>query len=161
MNGDLVARTVEFCRALREQGFPLGVEHSADAVRALATGTLESRTAARLALRCVLVSRPEDLRVFDELFDDYFTADSGERGPSPSPKFPFPEAPRNEPPPSLARWLRQGEKGPDDDSSEELPMASDLPALARKDFRDFTEEELEQIEQIAARIARKLAARPS
>jgi uncharacterized protein with von Willebrand factor type A (vWA) domain len=40
-------------------------------------------------------------------------------------------------------------------------MASDPPALARKDFRDFTDEELEQIEQIAARIARKLAARPS
>jgi len=161
LKGDLVARTVEFCRALRERGFPVGVEHSADAVRALATGTLESRTSARLALRCVLVSRPEDLRAFDELFDDYFTADLGERAPSASPKFPFPEAPRNEPPPSLSRWLRQGEKGPDEDSSEEIPMASDMRALARKDFRDFTDEELDQIEQIAARIARKLAARPS
>jgi uncharacterized protein len=162
LKGDLVARTVAFCRALREQGFPLGVEHSRDAVRALASGTLESREAARLALRCVLVSRPEDLRLFDELFDDFFSAESAERPKGPSPKFPFPEAPRNDKEePSLARWLRQGEENPDDDNPEQSPMASDMPALARKDFRDFTDEELSLIEQIAARIARKLAARPS
>jgi len=159
-DGDLVARTVAFCRALRERGFPVGVDHSADAVRALAAGSVESRESARLALRCVLVSRPEDLRVFDELFDDFFAA-APDQARSKSPvKFPFPEAPRNaEEPPSLARWLRQGEENPEE--PEEAPSASDMPALARKDFRDFTDAELEQIEQIAARIARKLAARPS
>ena len=161
-DGDLVARTVSFCRALRERGFPVGVEHSADAVRALAAGTLESRESARLALRCVLVSRPEDLRAFDDLFEDFFSASPEEPQPENRVKFPFPEAPRDaEEPPSLARWLKQGEEGPDDDDPEEARSASDMPALARKDFRDFTDEELEQIERIAARIARKLAARPS
>jgi uncharacterized protein with von Willebrand factor type A (vWA) domain len=110
----------------------------------------------------VLVSRPEDLRAFDELFDDFFAAGPVESGPRNRVKFPFPEAPRNaEEPPSLARWLRQGEEQPEDEDPEEAPSASDMPALARKDFRDFTDAELEQIEQIAARIARKLAARPS
>jgi len=160
--GDLVARTVSFCRALRERGFPVGVEHTADSIRALSAGNLESRQSARLALRCVLVSRPEDLRALDELFDDFFAAAPLGPQPKQSVKFPFPEAPRNEEePPSLARWLRQGEENPEDDEQEEAPSASDMPGLARKDFRDFTDEELEQIERVAARIARKLAARPS
>jgi len=59
---------------------------------------------------------------------------------------------------SLERWLH-----PDDDGGEPigLPGMSDQEALIEKDFSTFGAEQLEEIAKIAARIARRLASRPS
>jgi len=59
---------------------------------------------------------------------------------------------------SLERWLN-----PDEGQGEPigLPGMSDQEALIEKDFSTFGAEELEEIAKVAARIARRLAARPS
>jgi uncharacterized protein with von Willebrand factor type A (vWA) domain len=113
------------------------------------------------ALRCVLAARPEDFATFDELFADLFAAPA-----DPGPDAPRPDPPRSkaeaEHPPSLSRWADGEQDGAGGGGEpEEIPAASEQGALADKDFSSFGAEELEEIERIAKRLARRLAARPS
>ncbi len=160
MTAGLVEKTVAFCRALRERGLLVTTSHAFDAVRALRCIGIEQRAQVYWALRCVLASRPEDFEVFDELFPQLFAA-PGPRRMKPArsgskSKRPPPDGVA--PAPSLSSWGKGAEPS---DEPEEVPGASDRPALAAKDFSSFGSDELEEIERIAARIARRLAARPS
>jgi uncharacterized protein with von Willebrand factor type A (vWA) domain len=154
---DLVPRVVGLCRELRGRGMTVTPAHAMDAIRALRCGGIESRERAYLALRCVLVARPEEAEVFDDAFAALFAP----------PREDAPEGPvhvrRRTPPgestvPSLSSW---GDQGEGDGSPEDVPGASDMAALASKDFSTFGTEELEEIQRIARRLARRLAARPS
>ena len=163
---DLVARTVELGQALRGRGLLITPAHAADAVRALRCVGVHSRDQVYLALRCVLAGRPEDYPIFDEQFWLLFGAPApgGEGGSPPGRDLPRAPPPENEEPPpaaSFARWLGQDAATDDSGEIEEVPLASDRSALAEKDFASFRDDELAEIERIAARLARRLAARPS
>ena len=161
MNADLVHRTLTLCRELRARGMTVTTSHAMDAVRALRAIGIETRERVYLALRCVLVARPEDLELFDEVFGGVFSPPVEEaaegavrvvrRSP---PRDPAAVA-------SLSSWGEQGDAGEDGEEPEEVPAASDMPAVAEKDFSAFGAGELAEIQRIAARIARRLAARPS
>src|SRR5207302_827079 len=89
--------------------------------------------------------------LFDELFWRFFARQEtrprrGEEAPPPEQSVP-----------SLSNWGRDGEAT----ETEEMRTASDRSALAVKDFSAFGSAELAEIERIVARIARRLAARPS
>ncbi len=55
-----------------ERGMPVTTAHAGDALRALRAVGLEDKRRVYDALRCVLVSRPEDFAAFDELFARLF-----------------------------------------------------------------------------------------
>ena len=154
MELDLVDRVVEFSRGLRSRGLLAGAGRSSDAVRALREIPVGDRALFYLALRTVFVSRPEEHAPFDQLFAQTFAL------PAESPPRP-PEPPAPEEPPelSVASWLAQGEAA-EDDEEEETRGASPERSLAEQDFATFTADQLEEIERIAARLARKLALRP-
>ena len=160
MTSDLVGRTVSFCRALRGEGLRLGVDHEIDAVRALRAAGIETRERVRLALRCVLTSSPAEQERFDVLFDDFFA-----RPRTAEETAAHARVERRSPPKtgasaaSLDAWDSGG--GTDEGEAEEVPGASDAKALADKDFAHFDSDELDEIQRLAARLARKLAARPS
>ena len=160
MTYDLVARVVRFCRTLRERGLLVTTDHATDAVRALRAGAILSRDQTYLALRCVLASRPEDFAIFDEEFWRAFAPDPTDAtksgGTASARRRPQPRGPAH---PSLSRWLQQGDES-EGSETEEVPGASDHSAMVRKDFASFAAEDLEEIERIAARLARRLAARP-
>ena len=161
MNADLVHRVVALCRELRERGMNVTASHAMDAVRALRVIGIESRDRVYLALRCVLVARPEDVGEFDEVFEALFGARREGQGEGPVRIHRRP--PQRDPAAvaSLASWADQLGEGGEGEEPEEVPAASDAVALAHKDFSAFGADELEEIQRIAARIARKLAARPS
>jgi uncharacterized protein len=158
MKGDLVERSVGLCRELRSRGMTITTAHAMDAVRALRCGSIESRDRAYLALRCVLVGRPEEIEIFDEAFAAFFAPppDSGHQAPVRIHR-PTPRA--ESVAPSLTSWGRQrdGEGG----EPGLVPAASDMAAVARKDFSTFGADELAEIQRISRQIARRLAARPS
>ena len=162
MSADLVERTVELCRELRSRGMTVTSAHAIDAVRALRCGSLASRERTYLALRCVLVARPEEQEIFDEVFSAAFARapePADHRGPVRVRRRP---APQSEGSPALSSWSCEDEEGDSgEDEPEEVPAASDRPALAQKDFSTFGAEELEEIQRLARRLARRLAARPS
>ncbi len=155
MTSGLVEKIVGFCRALRERGLPVTTAHAFDAVKALRVIGLDRRDRAYWGLRCVLASRPEDFEIFDELFAQLFAPPDGP-GERPRPMDRGkPATERGER--SLSSWGGAAS----DEESEKIPVASDQPALGTRDFSSFGSQELEEIERIAARIARRLAARPS
>jgi uncharacterized protein with von Willebrand factor type A (vWA) domain len=158
---DLVQRVVGLCRDLRARGMTVTTAHAIDAVRALHFGALQSRERTYLSLRCVLVGRPEELEIFDEAFAALF---GKQQAPAEGPV----RVHRRSPPPeqaavpSLSSWGQPGDEGEGgEDEQEEIKAASDAAAVAQKDFSAFSAAELDEIRRISARIARRLAARPS
>ena len=77
MTADLVRRTVALCRNLRGRGMMVTTAHAIDAIRALRCVGLESRERVYLALRCVLVARPEEVEIFDDAANISVTFDRG------------------------------------------------------------------------------------
>jgi uncharacterized protein len=158
---DLLQRIVAFCRELRKRGLPVTTAHAIDAVRAIRSVGIETQSRVYLALRCVLVARPDDLETFDQVFFEMFRkpADEWEEGPV--------RVHRRSPPqeeagsPALSSWSEAGESGDAGDEEEQVPAASDQEAQSEKDFSTFGASDLEEMERLARRLARRLAARPS
>src|SRR2546428_677746 len=128
---------------------------------ALGCVRMESRGRVYRARRCVLVARPEEMEIFDDAFAVAFSP------PPPgavenSVRVQRRSAPRDPAAvPSLSSWAKQEEEGGDGEDAEAVPAASDMPAVVQKDFSTFGADELADIQRIASRIARRLAARPS
>ena len=127
MELDLVARVVLLSRTLRSRGFLAGTGHSIDAVRAVREVPIGDRALFYLALRTVLVSRPEERAPFDQAFTEVFSL-PGE-GPLRSPEPPA----QNPQQLSVASWLLQGDAEVED-GEEEIRGASVEASLAEQDF---------------------------
>jgi len=158
MTADLVRRTLALCRDLRGRGMMVTTAHAIDAIRALRCIGIESRERVYLALRCVLVARPEEVEIFDEAFAAAFAPVAVE-GPVRVRRRSAPHDPAAVP--SVSSWAKQEGEGGDGEEPEAVPAASDMPAVVQKDFSTFGADELADIQRIASRIARRLAARPS
>ena len=165
VRADLVATTTRFCRALREAGLHVTPAEAIEATRVLELIDLADRGELRSALRSVLTSRPEDFKLFDELFDHFWSWEPDTKGQARRRPAPVrPEQPRAitrpNAAPSVTRWLRV-----EADALDEGPLTvsreSDIERLHTKDFATFAPDELDEIRRVAARLARQLAARPS
>jgi uncharacterized protein with von Willebrand factor type A (vWA) domain len=142
-----LARLIEFGRALRAAGLPVG------------TGRIESfcRAAALLppedlywAGRATLLGRRDEIETYDRVFAAFF-------GTAAAP--PTPERPSARPAPAIARpeAIRTLAEGQDEPSSE-TTLASPLEVLRRKSFAACSDEELAQLATLMARL--RLAAPP-
>jgi uncharacterized protein len=162
---DLIATTTRFCRALRDAGLPVTPTEAIEAARVLEIVDLQDREELRQALRSVLTTRPEDFHLFDELFEHFWAwePDVPARGPGRSPPHrreqPTPIT-RPKSAPAVARWMRS-----ESDDLDEQPLTvareSEVERLHAKDFSAFAPDELDEIRRVAARLARRMAARPS
>ena len=155
---DLVSVTARFCRALREHGVLVTPSETLDAVRSLEVVDIGDREEVYLALRTILASRAEDLAVFAELFDAFWVELPATEVSAPVPLPRVSTRDRATHTPSLDRWLRQNAE---DDATVGVQRASDRDALGTRDLTTFRDDELEEVQRIAAQLARRLAARPS
>ena len=64
---------VEFCRFLRDHGFPVGIKETIDALKAASIVTIGDRPAFHSALRALLASSKEEAEFFDLLFHQYWS----------------------------------------------------------------------------------------
>jgi uncharacterized protein with von Willebrand factor type A (vWA) domain len=162
LRADLVAATARFCRLLRARGIPVTSGGARDALRALEQVDLADRDEMRLALRAVLASSPREVAAFDALFDAFWGGPAGGLGgaddetEAPLVGARFPKPPQETP--EFAGWTEHGEGGGEPLG---LPGLSDVESLGTKDFSAFTASELDEVERLAARLARKLATRRS
>jgi uncharacterized protein with von Willebrand factor type A (vWA) domain len=155
---DLVSVTTRFCRALRDRGVLVTPSETLDAVRSLEVVDIGDREEVYLSLRAILASRAEDLATFAELFDAFWAEQPGTGLPAPVPLPRVSTRERETRTPSLERWLHQNAE---DDATVNVQRASDREALGTRDLTSFREDELEEIQRIAAQLARRMAARPS
>jgi uncharacterized protein with von Willebrand factor type A (vWA) domain len=136
---------VSLCRGLRDRGLRVTPSHAIDSIQALHSVGLHTRRQTYLALRCVLCSAPEEFAIFDDVFADVF---GGSKRVAVEPK--------EVGVPSISSFASA-----ESAEVEETKGASFEETIGKKDFSTFAAGELDEIERIAHRLARKMAARPS
>jgi len=155
-----IENLVTFCRALRERGLSVTPAEVVTAATVLQVIDTKDRDEVFLSLRSVLTTSIDDFPVFAELFEAFWNRsprklierDSGTtvraRNVSPPKGLAF----------FLENWSASVRAGA---APVKVPGASDTASRAHKDFTDFSHEELEQISQLARRIVKRLASKPS
>ena len=160
---DLVTHLAHFARALRGRGVALSLSDEADGLTALTLIDMGDRDEVRRALRAALKIRPRDAAAFEELFAELWSARPGR---------PAPERPRNpnffDPtkPPRPGAGIRPPGRPPAEATPEtvrdgEEPGYSAEAVLRRKPFEEHTAADLLAMERLLARLALRLATRPS
>jgi len=169
--GRLAENVLHFVRVLRATGMPVGPAKVIDAVAAVEAVGLSNRTDFREALAAVLVSKHEQLPMFEQAFDVFW------RNPKLLEKMVAALLPRvhgrvpdEEPPPELPARLAQAlmpkkapEARPDDKDEVELDAAYTFSArevLQQKDFATMTADEVAQVKAMLARLRLPLPERP-
>ena len=149
MQGTAIVRhVVTFGRVLREAGIEVGPGRSSDAVRALGLVDLGNRDDVYFALRQTLVSRHDELELFDRAFDAWFLG-----GPvAPVAR----ESGRLE---VTRPGLRAARRAAVDGGMDDEPRSSDergasaVELLRERDFGEMTPEEFERVRRLIAVIA--------
>ncbi|HEV8472310.1 MAG TPA: VWA domain-containing protein [Methylomirabilota bacterium] len=167
MARSLGAAMVRFGTLLRRQGLPVTPEHVTDGARALEHLDLTDREEVRTGLRAVFTTRPEDFAIFDRCFDTFWrvTSEADRVAEALVPTLP------DAAPPGLERqgggleslaldaWNEPGDETGDEPLG--VPAASELEAVAARDFSTFSPDQLDEVYRLTLRIARRLARRIS
>jgi uncharacterized protein with von Willebrand factor type A (vWA) domain len=145
----LLSHVVTFGRVLREVGLEVGPGRLQDAVRGLDAVDLTSQDDVYWSMRQTLVSRRDELELFDRAFAAWFL-----RAPVQAPlrSMPQPEArqvvaPRAEP-------SRTGDTSQEPEAEPLELGASPVELLREKDFAEMTPEEFKRARQLMSAIAR-------
>ncbi len=158
MAGDhLVRHVVTFGRVLREVGLEVGPGRVADALRALDAVDLTRQEDVYFSLRQTLVSRHDELDLFDRAFLAWFLR---------APVLPPMRQQQN-----VSQQMKVGEApvdraatGEDEREQEGEPMelgASAHELLREKDFSEMTPDEFRRVRRLIAEIARRRPRRHS
>jgi len=142
----VVRHVVVFGRVLREGGLEVGPRRVADALKGLDTVDLARRDDVYWTLRQTLVSRREDLEVFDTAFDAWFLRAPGAR--------PLAEAERPRPPEGERRKGARPGPGPEVDGGElESGAWSPDELLRTRDFAAMSSDEFARARALIRKIA--------
>lgn len=148
--GAVISKLVGFGRVLRGEGLEVGPRRMQDALRGLDAIDLADRTEVYHALRCTLVSRHDDIGVFDAAFEDYWEGVPRPRQPRATvEQLPAPQvaAAHNAGPPAQ-------EPGADDEQPPVAAVYSAAELLRQRDFADMTAAEVHSLHRLLAPLAR-------
>ena len=166
----LSSAVVRFAALLRGQSLPITPRQAIEAVRALDHLDLGDRHEVYLGLRALLVTRPEEATIFDRCFEAFWRTRSeadevaealaGPSMPGDAPEAPLDSQGARKERLELEGW---GEEDRADDGGEPLgvPVASEMEALATRDFSTFNPDQLDELLRVTVQIARRLARRVS
>lgn len=168
---DPINSVTAFSRSLRDHGMAATPAGSVEAMRAMDAIDVTDRDDVYFALRSVLATRHQDFALFDRLFEDWWGSHgrddgagdtAGRKQPSANSPLPGPLAAPNvaAAPPQLKGWA-VAPSDPEDDEAVPVAAPSTRDAIGSKDFRHYDDEDLRQLEDAAARIARRLSSRRS
>ena len=159
---DVVERLARFAGRLRERGVGVSVSDEIDGASALLLVDLGDRDEVRYALRTALKVRRSDWDTFDELFRGFWAA---EDTPARPPEQPARARSDRRGPLTRLHWMQAlglpaGEREREA-ATGDLPGYSADRLLRRKPFDDWCADDLAAMERLLARVARRLASRPS
>jgi len=163
-SGKLGDNITGFCRALRRAGLPVDSSRISLAIEATLLMGVERKDDLAAALRACLVSRPEDLLVFDQLFAAFFKDPELTRQllsqllpKAPSAAKGLPRKSRVQE--ALAAKTKQNDTSPvkEDEIRWDAAMtASDRVRLQQADFQSLSASEFQLVEKLARHIAMPL-----
>lgn len=140
MNGGVV----ELTNNLRAAGLPLGAAAAADFVQAIEAVGLASRTDTYYALRALAISTPDQIPIFDKVFEAFF------RGEDHRPLVHFTKELTRSWVVSLPQDTGEGDTEEAGDSTS--TGASGVERLLHRDFSDLEKEEIEQLRRLMANM---------
>ena len=151
----VVRHVVTFGRVLREVGLEVGPGRVADALRGIAAVDLTRQEDVYFALRQTLVSRHDELDLFDRAFNAWFL-----RAPVLPPVRTAPSPLAQE---KVGETLSDAAGGePDDEAGDPLELgASGHELLRDKDFAEMTPDEYRRVKRLIAAIAEQRPLRAS
>ena len=151
----VVRHVVTFGRVLREVGLEVGPGRVADALRGIAAVDLTRQEDVYYALRQTLVSRHDELDLFDRAFNAWFL-----RAPVLPPVRTVPSPMAQE---KVGETLSDAAGGePDDEPGDPLELgASGHELLRDKDFAEMTPDEYRRVKRLIAAIAEQRPLRAS
>jgi uncharacterized protein len=161
---------VRFAMLLRRQSLPITPRQVIDAVRTLDQLDLGDRQEVYLGLRAGLVTRPEEVAIFDRCFEAFWRARTeadevaeglaGPALPGETPEAALESQGARKERLELEGW---GDEEGAEDGGEPLgvPVASEMEALATRDFSTFSADQLDELLRVTVQIARRLARRVS
>jgi uncharacterized protein len=166
----LTRAVVRFATLLRRQSLPITQRQAIDAARGLEHLDLGDRQEVYVGLRTLLVTRPEEVAIFDRCFEAFWRmrteADAvAEALAGPSPPGEAPEPPVDSQGARKERLELEGwgDEEEADEGGEPLgvPVASEAEALVTRDFSTFRADQLDELLRLTVQIARRLARRVS
>jgi uncharacterized protein with von Willebrand factor type A (vWA) domain len=151
--GDAVTRKlVTFGRILREAGLEVGPGRLKDAIQGLDAIDLARRDEVYQALCCTLVSRRDDLPVFDAAFRAFWDRSPVAPGEGADLGLQLPAA---EAPPAVAvqELIEHDEAAAEDEPAIAAAVASPDELLRRRDFAGMTPDELRRLRRLMDDLA--------
>ena len=163
-SGKLGENITGFSRALRRAGLPLDSSRISLAIEATLLIGVDRKDDLAAALRACLVSRPEDLAVFDELFAAFFKDPELTRQLLSQLLPKAPSAPKGLPRKSRvqeALAAKNKHNDPVKPKEEEVQLdaamtASDQVRLRQADFQSLSASEYQLVERLARKVAMPL-----
>lgn len=151
--GDFVLNSLHFARQLKEKGLPVTLGRTLDALRGLRLIRLENREEAYSLFSTHYVSRPEELPVFDAVFEEFWS--------SKVRSAPL-EAKRQMQPETIPPLTLPGEMEPSADHTENERQKisySSQDIMRKKDFAAMLEAESQDAAQLIMALTRDLGLR--
>jgi hypothetical protein len=140
-----------FTRTLRRVGLPAAPEQSMDLAQALTLVDVGNREQVFHAARCLLVTRPEHLRLFETIFNRFWRvhdghlAGQGQRMPI-APRHRRPPKPRYDIVSLMAAKARPGDR--EIEVADKAETFSSMEVLHTKEFAQMSDEELAAVKRL-------------
>jgi uncharacterized protein with von Willebrand factor type A (vWA) domain len=152
-SGDFVLNSLHFARQLKEKGLPVTLGRTLDALRGLMLIRLEDKQEAHSLFSTHYVSRPEELAVFDAVFEEFWCSKGRPEGS---------DAKRHVQQEGCPPLTLPGEMEPSADQAKDERQEiaySSRDIMCKKDFAAMIEGESRDVSQLIMALAQDLGMR--
>ncbi|MCH7787547.1 MAG: VWA domain-containing protein, partial [Chloroflexi bacterium] len=158
---DFISHLTRFCRVLRDHGLLIGPNETADAVRAVSLVDMMDRGRVYWTLRSLMLSRREEIGIFDELFERFWSFEPQPTRPPMTQGMGPAGGMRDLKPRPRSIVLPENDSRSDDTFLQIVRTGASAAEVAtERDLTVLQSDELSELSRIAARMVRALASRP-
>lgn len=151
--GDFVINSLHFARQLKEKGLPVTLGRTLDALRGLKLIRLEDREETYSLFSAHYVSRPEELPVFDAVFDEFWSA----KGRPLVPPANRPAQPEANPLLTLPGQMEPSAEHSENERQKISYSSQDI--MRKKDFAAMLDAESQDVAQLIMALTRDVGLR--
>lgn len=164
----LLQQITDFCRLLRQMDINVTTTNQLSWCKSVELIDISERDAFYHTARTNLITKAADLKTFDLAFNlfwryprpDFQAVDTGNETPEPSSLQDLSDATDEQD--MIEQWLDADTEDDEEEGEEDDPLAYSVEeVLTRKDFSEFTTEDMEQAREIIAKLAAVLATKLS
>ncbi|RKU16611.1 CoxE [Candidatus Poribacteria bacterium] len=164
----LLQQITDFCRLLRQMDINVTTTNQLSWCKSVELIDISEREAFYHTARTNLITKAADLKTFDLAFNlfwryprpDFQAVDTGNATPEPSSLQDLSDATDEQD--MIEQWLDAETEDDEEEGEEDDPLAYSVEeVLTRKDFSEFTTEDMEQAREIIAKLAAVLATKLS